>query len=199
MTRFSYSGEEQEILSYYRLPSNVGLSKSPNYLPYSPVSTRFKKDWLQHLRLLKQNQRSEIWVLYGSEGCGKTSTANGIGDTVQQMLDWVVTSQIGEVADLLIIDDVRYFNKRSWQGKKGAKFLVFVRTVRSLYSLTIMTAPSWQDLDVAVRESQIMELVLVVRPGFAIWRYPISVVPRWIDEEWRKDVALDLASEIVDI
>lgn len=174
---------------------SVRSLSSPRYLPRSMND---RASWLQHSALLKANDLSEIWILFGPEGAGKSSTGRGILDELKRHLGWVVSDKIGEEADALLIDDVRYFGKRNWQGERGRKFFVFVRTIRGNHTLTLFTAPDWEDLDVTVRTSKILELVQVVSPGFCIWRDPISVRPRWEPEVWRRDVALSLSKELTD-
>ena len=160
---------------------------------------KLKASWLRHLELLKAHRLSEIWVLGGPEGSGKTSTALGIVDGLENDLGWKWTDAVAARADVLLWDDAstrHAMHKRNWKSSTGNKLLQFLRAVRTLFTLVIITAPSIDDLDKAIRDSQIIELIEVISPGFAIWRDPISVIPRWQSEEWRRDLAISLAQSL---
>lgn len=153
--------------------------------------------WLLHLERLKENQLSEVWIVYAREGIGKTSTVLGMVDTIEDRLGWKCTTRISDTdADVLYLDDLRNFSKREWQGKKGQLLHKFMRVLRTLFTLTIFTAPDSEDLDIVIRESQIAELVEVFFTGFAVWDEVIQVTPRWQDESWRREIALQLDREL---
>lgn len=151
------------------------------------------KAWLRHVLLLKSTQRSEIWVLVGDQGSGKTSTANGICSELEEAGFKVCRGLPGEHSDIWFIDDAgRYFSKRFWSTKLGKTISRFLQIIRTLFTLTIITVPSLEDLDISIRESGIVEIIEVVRPGFCIWRSPIVVKPIFQNEEWRKRYIAEL-------
>lgn len=153
--------------------------------------------WLLHLLGLKENRLSEIWAIYAREGRGKTSTVLGMLRMIRDVLGWTTTQTIGDEADVLLVDDLQHFTKRDWSGNKGKALLKFLRTVRTTYTLVIFTAPSIDDLDIAIRESQLLEFVEVLSPGMAVWDELIIVEPEWQEERsWRLKLARDLAKEL---
>ena len=96
--------------------------------------------------------------------------------------------------DIWWIDDGgRVFSKRFWQSKIGKTISRFIQIIRELFTLTIITVPSLDMLDISLRESDIVEVIDVVSPGLAIWREPIVVTPEWQDESWREKHVVELA------
>ncbi len=156
-----------------------------------------KVTWLQHLELLRLNNLVELWVLSGVQGIGKTSTANGIIRDLKAH-GWTVTTRADTVADVLYWDDLgKYFSKRNWSSKKGIEVARFIQVMRTLYTLILTTAPALKELDISIRESEVVEIIHVIRPGFAIWRDPIVVQPVWDkSESWRRDYGLSLQKKI---
>lgn len=143
------------------------------------------QSWLRHVLLLKRNRRSEIWVVVGAQGFGKTSTVNGMVEEMKKQ-GLKVTTKPALGFDVWHIDDGgRFFSKRFWQSKTGKLVSRFVQIIRELFTLTIITVPSLEMLDISFRESEIVEVIQVVKPGLAIWREPIIVKPIWQDESWR--------------
>ena len=118
---------------------------------------------------------------------------------LKEVLGWEITTDVAEKAEILYWDDAstrHALHKRNWNSAAGKKLMQFLRAVRTLFDLVIITAPNIEDLDKAIRDSQIMELVEVISPGFAIWRDPISVVPNWQPETWRRKLAIDLSKAL---
>lgn len=158
-------------------------------------SFEFKSNepWIQHLELLHHHELAVIWVFVGTEGVGKTSTVRGVIEELKKQLGWKSTSRPSETAcEILFLDDAgsQYrLTKRDWQGERGRELLRFLRAIRRLFTLTLLTAPDIEDLDISIRESKIGETIRVVRPGFASWREPIVVLPIWEPEPWRQDIA----------
>lgn len=151
-----------------------------------------KESWLRHIQLLIEYKKTEIWVLIGPHGCGKTATLNGIADRLEQ--EGITTTRApNPECDVWLYDDAgQKFAKRLWSSKLGKSLSVFLQIVREVFPLTIMTVPELDMLDISIRESPVLEIIRVVRPGFAIWREPIQVKPRWSNEEWRMDYAREL-------
>ncbi len=144
------------------------------------------ESWLQHILLLKKSRRSEIWVLVGEQGCGKTSTLLGMIDEMI-LAGLTVTDSPALGFDIWSVDDGgRKFSKRFWNSKIGKIVSRFIQVIRELFTVTMITVPSLNMLDVSIRESGIVEVVNVVSPGLAIWREPIVVKPRWQNEKWRE-------------
>lgn len=146
-----------------------------------------KESWLHHLELLKEYRKSEIWLLCGIQGCGKTSTALGMLDILMKDLKWIVTADPKERADVLYWDDIgKHFHKHRWNTKLGKEVGRFVEVVRGQYTLILGTAPRFEDLHISIRESDLLEVIDVITNGVASWRDIIRVpyiMPK--DESWR--------------
>jgi len=160
---------------------------------------RLKASWLRHVLLLKQSKRSEIWVAVGDQGVGKTSTVEGMKDELEAA-GLKVTTKPAIGFDVWIVDDGgRFFSKRFWASKVGKTISRFIQIIRTLFTLTIITVPDLDMLDISIRESGIVEVVRVVSPGLAIWREPIVVTPRWQDESWREKYVDELEAVLEEI
>lgn len=154
---------------------------------------KLKASWLRHILLLKECLRSEVWVLIGPQGSGKTSTARGMKDAMIEA-GLKVTENLESGFDVWYLDDGgRYFSKRFWQSKASKELSRFLQVVRGLFTLVLVTVPDIEMLDISLRESGIVEIISTVSPGLAIWREPIVVVPRWQDESWREKYVKQLA------
>lgn len=179
-----------EILRYSKYSSASLLPDARNFRAFSPVSKRYRESWLRHAELLKLSVKSELWLITGPEGSGKTSTAWGIANELKSKLGWKITTVAGENADALIIDDVSDTSKKESTTKKGKALFKFLRTVRGIYSLVLFTAPSSSDLDINIRESQIAEELRTQTNGLVIWRYPIYVEPDFSHQDIEKRQSL---------
>lgn len=147
---------------------------------------KLKTSWFRHLELLKRFEKTEIWLLCGIQGCGKTSTALGMIDYLVAR-GWTFTTDPKIRADILYWDDLgKWFSKRNWNSKIGKEIQRFLQVVRCQYYLILGTAPDVEDLDISIRESGLAETIEVVTNGLAIWRQAIRVDFRMPEsEEWR--------------
>lgn len=142
--------------------------------------------WFRHLTLLRAVDWTEVWLLCGRQGRGKTSTALGILDILVAN-GWTWTVDPAKRADVLYWDDLgRWFSKRNWNSKVGKEIQRFLQVVRCQYTLVLGTAPDAEDLDVSIRTSGIAEVIDVITNGVARWRDIIRVPFRMPEnEEWR--------------
>lgn len=144
-----------------------------------------KASWLRHVELLRENDLCELWFLVGIHGVGKTATLNGMIDELRSN-GFSVTGQFEPDHDIAFIDDAgKKFSKRYWNSELGKDLSLLMQIVRTLYTLIIITIPEKEMLDKSVRESLLGIEIEVKAPGFARWRDPIIVKPRWNDESWR--------------
>lgn len=146
-----------------------------------------QKAWLRHVLLLKKHRRGEIWILVGAPGTGKTSTAEGILTELKEAGLTVCRGLPERNRDVWFLDDGgKYFSKRFWSTALGKAISRFLQIIRTLFTLTIITVPRLDDLDISIRESEIVEIIQVIKPGLCIWRSPITVQPFFQDESWRE-------------